>query len=65
MAFKCVNVFTDQEVKDLLKESEELLRKYEKFKIQKELEKDPLIKWCPRPGCERYVKADSIKASKV
>ena len=35
----------------------EVIDKYERFKAKSELEKDPLIRFCPKVGCEGYVKA--------
>ena len=36
-----------------------------RFKQLKALESDPLIKWCPRPGCGGYVRGLTLKDHKV
>ena len=36
---------------------EKLLEKYDRFKDKKSLDSDPLVRWCPKAGCETHVKA--------
>ena len=55
---ECKNILTDIEIKDFLKEDEELLRKFEKFKRDLEVSMDPKHRWCIRPGCEYLVEGD-------
>ena len=43
----------------------ELFKKYERFKDQKKLDADPLVRWCVKPGCESYIRADSLEATKL
>eukprot|EP00347_Sterkiella_histriomuscorum_P010756 403375042 len=40
---------------------DKLFDKFLKFKQRKLLQMDPLVKWCPAPGCEHFVKADNDK----
>ena len=35
--------------------------KYERFKDRKALEQDPLVRFCPKPGCESYMRGQSLK----
>ena len=39
--------------------------KYVRFKDKKELEKDPLVRWCPKPGCESYMRAETSDTAKI
>ena len=43
----------------------ELFMKYERFKDQKKLDADPLVRWCVKPGCESYIRAESLEATKL
>ena len=43
----------------------ELFQKYERFKDQKKLDSDPLVRWCVKPGCESYIRAKSLEATKL
>ena len=56
---------TDAQLNLIFKDEPELLTKIEKFRGKKLLDKDPLVRWCTRAGCEGWVKANSFKASKV
>lgn len=38
-----------------------LYKKYLKFKQMKLLDSDPLVKWCPRPGCDKFVRGTTSK----
>ena len=44
----------DKEIKSLLKK--ESFVKYTYFKKRNILQKDPLIRFCPEPNCENFVK---------
>ena len=37
--------------------------KYERFKRQKELDKDPLVRYCPKPDCDSHMRAKKIKGT--
>ena len=43
----------------------ELVTKYERFREQKNFDADPLIRWCPKPGCQTHVKAESKDTIKL
>ena len=65
---KCEVVYSRDQVKHVLdviggQDEDGYFLKYEKFIVRKQLESDPLIKWCPRPGCENHVKAKDNKAT--
>ena len=35
----------------------DLFEKYQRFKLKKELESDPLVRWCTKAGCETHMRA--------
>uniref|UniRef100_A0A7S2RL77 RBR-type E3 ubiquitin transferase n=1 Tax=Rhizochromulina marina TaxID=1034831 RepID=A0A7S2RL77_9STRA len=37
-----------------------LLEKYRKFLENRELEKDPRVRWCPSPGCETAIRSTGL-----
>ena len=37
---------------------ENLITKFRKFKKMKILSEDSNVRWCPKPGCESYVKGN-------
>ena len=41
------------------------LDKYERFKKAKELESDPLVRYCPKAGCSEHMKAASKDVAKL
>ena len=43
----------------------DLYEKYKRFKSQKTLDKDPLIRWCTKAGCDTYMKAENDQATKL
>ncbi|CDW86144.1 ibr domain containing protein [Stylonychia lemnae] len=65
MDASCQIYIKEQVILDLLQSEQELLEKYKRFVFRRKIEKDPLIRWCSRPTCEKYVKAKSIKDKKL
>jgi hypothetical protein len=63
----CALQFEESQLKEIFNDNEGtiLLEKREKFKLRKILDGDPLVKWCPKPGCELYVKAENTTVQKV
>ena len=60
---ECEIFYSDQDVESVLKNSgnkeyDLLYAKYIKFKQIKLLEGDPEVRWCPRPGCELFVRRE-------
>ena len=51
----CMTQLTESFILNALPQN--LKEKFLKFKKIKLLSQDPLLKWCPRPGCEHFVKA--------
>ena len=43
----------------------DLFAKYERFKAAKALERDSLIRFCPKPGCETHIRAASEQDEKL
>jgi hypothetical protein len=39
--------------------------KYLKFKQKKILDSDPNVRWCPRPGCEKYVRSENSSTVRI
>ena len=55
MQNKCQTILEDKFIKDILKDNQELIDKYDKFyKRKKMLEQSDKIKSCPFPDCEGY-----------
>lgn len=73
MKIKCFNpdckvTFDDARVKAVLSGNAELdaiYIKYLKFKQMKMLDSDPLVKWCPKEGCDKFVRATSKFQNKL
>ncbi len=61
MGFKCPHLYTEEIIKEVVDEG--VFKKFTKFKLQKEIDKDPLVKWCPKPGCEKFIKAKDTKVT--
>ena len=51
----CTKNFTDDYIISKLKNRNNLLEKYNKFKLKAEVQNDPNKKFCPEPGCESYL----------
>ena len=43
----------------------ELCEKFKRFRDQKGLDSDPLVRWCPKPGCEEHMRAVNSQAEKM
>lgn len=39
--------------------------KFSKFKKIKLISSNPLLKWCPKPGCENYAEAENSEVKLV
>lgn len=57
----CKHKYTDEEIKKVLKKQLEIIKKYEKYKMQILLSKDPAVRWCIRPDCDNVLKGSSDK----
>lgn len=53
MAFKCDEEFSAGDVQAF--GSQEIYRKYLKFKVNIDVETNPALKWCSKQGCMGYV----------
>ena len=51
----CDNEFTDKDIRRFA--SDELYEKYNKFKTNFKVEEDENLKFCSKPGCEKYVES--------
>ncbi|CAD8106650.1 unnamed protein product [Paramecium primaurelia] len=59
----CDNYFNDEAIKNLI--NDEQYQKFEKFKKQKLLDRDETIRWCVRPGCDKYIKGKSMFSNTI
>jgi len=41
------------------------MSKYQKFKADALIDKDPLMRWCPKQGCKGTARAESLDAQAV
>ena len=57
----CNHKYTEEEIKNVLKNHPETIKKYERFKLQISLSKDPNIRWCIRPDCDNFIKGSPDK----
>ena len=69
---KCLNFDCDHEIsmerieKILVSSKEEALyEKLVRFKKQKELDLDQLVRWCPKENCGNHVRAENADAKKL
>ena len=66
--FECKKPISAGKMKEILKNDhkmEDLYAKYERFRDQKSLDSDPLVRWCPKPGCAQAIRAPNKDASKL
>ena len=60
LEFDCANpVISAEKLKAILSKLEmdgDLWAKYERFGHKKELERDPLVRFCTKPGCEAHMR---------
>lgn len=54
----CEEKFTADDIRSV--GSKELYEKYLQFKLNIDVDMNPKLKWCPKPGCNRYVEKKSI-----
>ena len=43
----------------------ELLEKFTRFKAKKDLESDPLVRYCPKLGCEEHMRGENQDVVKL
>ena len=55
----CMKPISSSKVKEIFTwtDSKELYAKYERFKKKKSLDSDPLVRWCPKAGCDTHMRA--------
>ena len=56
MEYKCTKEYTLEDIKEF--GSDEILKKFLKFKENINVETDPNLKWCPRNDCISYVRRE-------
>ncbi|CAD8194272.1 unnamed protein product [Paramecium pentaurelia] len=59
----CDNYYNDEIIKGLV--NDEQYQKYDKFKKKRLLEKDETVRWCIKPGCDKYIKGKSMFSNTV
>jgi E3 ubiquitin-protein ligase RNF19A len=52
----CKTLIESKEIEKLVEEA--IYKKYLRFRLMKELEHDDSVRWCIRPGCEKYMKGN-------
>ena len=57
--YECGKVISDVMLFEILTQHNlsELYDKKKRFEEQKDLDSDPLIRWCPKAGCGKCIKA--------
>ena len=57
--YSCGQLISDEKLKEILTEHNlvDLYEKKKRFEEQKNLDKDKLVRWCPKSGCKTYVRA--------
>ena len=63
--FECRMPVEEVTILSLLGDEPDVLEKYKRFKEAKELESDPLIRYCPKAGCAEHMKASSLETEKL
>ena len=58
MEYKCDQVFTIADIKSF--GSEEIYKKYLRFKENIDVEVNPSLKWCPQVDCMNFVKREKF-----
>jgi hypothetical protein len=61
----CGTKVTLAQVTILFKDETALLAKMNRFIEKKQLEMDPLVRWCPRKDCDGFARGKSIRTSSV
>ncbi|CAK91884.1 unnamed protein product (macronuclear) [Paramecium tetraurelia] len=59
----CDNYFNDEAIKSLV--NDEQYQKYDKFKKQKLLDRDETVRWCIKPGCDKFIKGKSMFSNTI
>ena len=65
--FECKKAISDEKIREILlkRNRADLVEKFAKFKGQKQLDSDPLVRWCPNPSCGDHMRADSKDTKKM
>ena len=67
LSFDCQKAMSKAKVESILKAQGEdaLFNKYERFLAKKTLEADLLVRWCPKAGCEDFMRAENGEVKKL
>ena len=65
--YKCLTSISDTKLQEILSESgrNDLMERYKYFRQKKDLEKDPLVRYCPKAGCDQYLRAENSQSIKL
>ena len=65
--FECKKVISANKVKSILTSigKVDLYEKYERFSKKKQVESDPLVRYCTKPGCEMIMRAENFDVKKL
>ena len=65
--YECDKALSESTIRDILTSNgqSELYEKYLRFLKQKELDSDPLVRWCPKPQCGHSIRAENEDAQKL
>ena len=61
----CGYKVTERELEDIFADEPETLTKYRAFKSNAEVDKDPLMRWCTKPGCKGFVRGQTLEDREV
>ena len=53
--YECQEKLSDNFINKIINSNEELIKKYKKFKLEKEIINNPNKKFCPIPNCDSYL----------
>ena len=63
--YSCQKEIQQESIKRICGDEIALFAKYERFKNKKALEADPLVRWCPKAGCEMHMRATERDVQKL
>lgn len=65
--YECGQAISAAKIQSILTERSmaDLFEKFERFKAQKDIDSDPLVRWCPKAGCGAHIKAQSSTDRKL
>ena len=65
--YECQAHIPDTKLYEILSENirYDLMDRFKYFREKKDLDKDPLVRYCPKAGCDQYMRAEDSQCVKL